>query len=182
MIRLNATLVVLLGVSACGIHAESAPRPLDAAAGPFRDVGQAPTPAPTGSGRALIYLVQDGHLVAVTRRVPAPPTPADALAALLSGPTGREGHAGLTTSVLTGTSLDQQSPTAANVDVPLPVGSEYGRSDEVLGYAQVVLTLTSLPGVTSVQFLRNGQPLDVPRGDGSLARTPLTRRDYAALL
>jgi spore germination protein GerM len=184
MIRLGLGAVLLLGSSACGIHGESAPRPLDAAAAPFREVRQAPTPAPTGTGRALVYLVQDGRLVAVTRRVPAPPTPAAALAALQSGPTGPESDAGLTTSVPAGSTLNEQPSTSTNVnvDVPLPVGSGSGRSDEVLGYAQVVLTLTSVPGVTSVHFLRRGQSLDVPRGDGSLTSTPLTRRDYASLL
>lgn len=184
MIRLGLCASLLLGSSACGIHSESAPRPLDDAAAPFREVRQGPTPAPTGTARALVYLVQDRRLVAVTRRVPAPPTPLAALAALQSGPSGGESDAGLTTSVLAGFTLDAKPRVGAkvNIDVPLPVSSDSGRTDEVLGYAQVVLTLTSVPGVTSVQFLRKGETLDVPRGDGSLARVPLTRRDYASLL
>ena len=30
-------------------------------------------------------------------------------------------------------------------------------------------------------FLKDGEPLDVPRGDGSLSTGPLTALDYAAL-
>lgn len=168
----------------CGIRAESQPRLLDPGSAPFRSVGQSPTAAPVGAGRALVYLVRAGAIVAVVRRVPDPPTPAAVLAALVGGPSGRESDAGLTTSVLSGTTLDKQALSAgvAFVDLPASSVTEPGRNDEVLAYAQIVVTLTALPAVTGVRFLRNGQVLDVPRADGSVARVSLTRRDYTALL
>ena len=55
------------------------------------------------------------------------------------------------------------------------------RSDEVLGYAQIVLTLTG-QGATAVRFTRDGEQLDVPRADGSLTAQPLVRGDYTSLL
>lgn len=168
----------------CGIRSESQPRTLDPGSAPFRSVGQSPITAPVGAGRALVYLLRDGAIVAVVRRVPDPPTPAAVLAALLGGPTGRESDAGLTTAVLSGTTLDKQDLSAgiAFVDVPTSSVTDSGRNDEVFAYAQIVVTLTALPDVHGVRFLRDGQLLDVPRADGSLASVSLTRRDYTALL
>lgn len=176
--------LALLLAAGCGVSAESQPRSLDPGSAPFRGIGESATAAPVGAGRALVYLVRDGAIVAVVRRVPEPPTAEAVLAALVVGPSERESDAGLTTAVLSGTTLDRQEPSArvAYVDVPETDETESGRSDEVLAYAQIVVTLTSLPSVTGVRFLRDGQPLDVPRADGSLARAPLTRRDYTALL
>lgn len=179
---LGVALVLL--AAGCGISAESQPRTLDPGSAPFRSIAQSPTAAPVGAGRALIYLVRDGAIVAVVRRVPEPPTPDAVLAALVVGPSGRESDAGLTTAVLSGITLDQQGSDAkvASVNVPAKSKSDSGRNDEVLAFAQIVVTLTALPDVTGVRFLRDGMPLDVPRADGSLASVPLTRRDYTDLL
>lgn len=188
--RKAAAIVTVLVLTGCSIHSESAPRLLDPSAAPFREIGQSPTPLPTGVARALVYLIRDGQLVAVVRRVPAPAAAGDVLAALLGGPNSRESDAGLTTSVLSDLTLGTQptpatgSPARETVYVNLPTssGTDSGRSDEVLEYAQVVLTLTSLPAISSVVFLRDGQALDVPRADGSLAHGPLSRGDYITLL
>lgn len=171
-------------VAGCGVRAESQPRTLDPRSAPFRSIGQSPTAAPVGAGRALVYLVRDGAIVAVVRPVPQPPTAKAVLATLVEGPSGRESDAGLTTAVMSGTSLDERGTETgvAFVDVPASTSTESGRNDEVLAYAQIVVTLTALKGVNAVRFLRAGRPLDVPRADGSLAQIPLTRRDYIELL
>lgn len=177
------TCLLLLGTAACGVPADSAPRPIEGR-GPNAELGRSPSPAPTGTARAVVYLVRDDRLVAVVRGVPAPASADDVLAVLAEGPTGRESDAGLSTAVLSGTALDTERRSAgiAFVAVPTEGASDSGRSDEVLGFAQVVLTLTSLTEVTGVRFLRDGNLLDVPRADGSLSREPLTRRDYTDLL
>ena len=54
--------------------------------------------------------------------------------------------------------------------------------DQVLAIAQVVMTLTSLPGVDSVQFVRDDETVEVPLPDGTLVRRPLTAADYSSLL
>ncbi len=53
-----------------------------------------------------------------------------------------------------------------------------GRSDEVLAYAQLVATLDAFPEVKAVQFVRDGEPLPVPAGDGVLTRRPVSLADY----
>lgn len=168
----------------CGIKAEPGPRALDPAAAPFRAAITEVSPAPTGAGRVLVYLARDGVLVAVTRRVPLPATPSSVLQALLAGPIQRELDAGLGSAVPPRVSVEPGSavPGLVRLQVPAPDSSSGARTDEVLGYGQLVLTLTSLPGVSSVQFVRDGKVLSVPRGDGALSSAALTRRDFAALL
>jgi hypothetical protein len=168
----------------CGIKAETSPRALDPGAGPFRAAISEASPAPTGAGRVLVYLARDGVLVAVTRRVPLPATPASVLQALLAGPIQRELDAGLGSAVPARVSVDESTavPGLVRLQVPPPESSSGARTDEVLGYGQLVLTLTSLPGISSVQFVRDGKALSVPRGDGALSSAALTRRDYAELL
>jgi hypothetical protein len=182
--RLLGWLVAGALLAGCGISTDSAPRPLDPRSGPYQQDGENPSPAPTGGARTVVYLVRDAQLVAVVRRIPTHPTAADVLATLVSGPTARESSAGLATAVPLKAVVDKSSTTARipAIAVPLPSVTDSGRNDEVLGYAQVVLSLTGLAGVKGVRFTRDGQPLDVPRADGSLSHGPLTRRDYAALL
>lgn len=180
--RLLALWILLLS-AACGVPVDSQPRGLDAGAAPFRSLAPDATPAPGGVARALIYLTRDGVLVAVTRRVTRP-APGPLLQVLLAGPADREREAGLDSAVPRGLTIEPTSPNRGVVSVTLPASdtSSGSRTDEVLGLGQLVLTMTSLPGVQGVQFVRDGHALSVPRGDGSLTTGILTRSDYTALL
>jgi hypothetical protein len=175
---IGALLAALL-LTGCGVDAESSPRTLDAGARP--DIAVPPSSAPTGAAHALVYFVQDGQLVAVSRRVPAPPTPEGVLTALLAGPDLRESDAGLTSAAPAGVSYSGSTGSLVQVQVPPADPADAARTDEVLGYAQLVVSLTSLRTVTGVEFVRDGRVLAVPRGDGSLSASPLTRKDYANL-
>jgi hypothetical protein len=129
-----------------------------------------------------VYLIHDGVLVAVARAVPPDPTPASVLQVLLAGPSRRERDAGLVTALTNAAVQGQPQAGLVTVEVPAPDGSGSGRTDEVLGFGQIVLSLTSLRGIKEVRFTRAGRPLAVPRSDGSLNPAPATRRDYADLL
>jgi spore germination protein GerM len=56
--------------------------------------------------------------------------------------------------------------------------------DQRLAVAQIVLTLTSRPGIGQVLFSVDGVPTGVPRGRGDLAGplTPVTFDDYSSLV
>ena len=69
----------------------------------------------------------------------------------------------------------------AHVDV-LPSISTLGGDEQLLAVAQLVCTLTGLPGVGLVAFTLDGSPVAVPRGDGSLTNGPVSRDDYDDLL
>lgn len=60
--------------------------------------------------------------------------------------------------------------------------SEVAGADQVLALGQIVATVTSIPGVTEVEFRRDGEALDVPVPDGSLVQRAVTRSDYGSLL
>ena len=53
--------------------------------------------------------------------------------------------------------------------------------EQMLALAQLVFTLTGLPGVNGVSFARDGRPVEVPTADGELKRGPLRRQDFAAV-
>jgi sporulation and spore germination protein len=170
--------LIFLLLAACGVPVDDAPRDL----GDPRAGSDASSPAPDGFGAAVerLYLVREGMLVRVIRRVPAPRTPDDMLADLLAGPTVEERADGLgsalSTMNVTGMSIVQRRATIA-------VGSPGARSDEVLAYAQIVATLTSQGAeIGTVSFSAGGQPLGVPRADGVLSAAPLTIADYAELI
>lgn len=182
MSRRQAVLVVaLLLASACGLPSEETPRPIEA-----QELGPTATgPAlPLGARSTTLYLVRDAALAPVTRRTASVGSPSTALQLLLRGPSPTESVQGLSSAVGPETVvLDDVVRTGSTVVVPLAATPDgLGRSDEVLAYAQVVATLTSLPGVAAVRFVRDGEALSVPRADGSLSDGALTRSDYAELL
>ncbi|MEU8664244.1 hypothetical protein AB0C31_47320, partial [Actinoplanes philippinensis] len=71
--------------------------------------------------------------------------------------------------------------TTAAVEIAAPEEGA-GRVVEALAYGQIVCTLTSRTGIAAVTFLRNGQRLQVPDGDGAVTEEPLTASDYRVLI
>lgn len=188
MTRLWPVALLALALAGCGISAEDHPRPMPRPnlPTPATTPATAPTPATaaaSGSVAEVLYFVRNGALVAVTRKATFHPSTTTLIDDLEAGPSEAERDAGLT-SALQGIDV----VTSARVDDELavvelasaPVGA--GRSDEALIYAQLVCTLTSRPDIRGVMFTRNGTPVGVPRGDGSLSLGPLTAGDYASLI
>ncbi|AGZ42117.1 GerMN domain-containing protein [Actinoplanes friuliensis] len=178
---LAVLLVAALGPAGCGVPAEDTPRSIES---PGR-VNASGGPPPDVGGTALIrlYLVRDDRLVRVPRRVPAPLSPREQLDDLLAGPTAEESEEGLS-SALTTTTVQDLRLGDRRATIVLGDRQDQGvRTDEALGYAQIVCTLTSLPDVGTVSFVsEDGSPVGVPRADGRLAEGPLTIADYSSLL
>jgi spore germination protein GerM len=178
-----AVLLLLVGPTGCGVPTEDSPRPIPPAETPT--VGPSAPDATTSATRLteVLYLVRDEMLVAVSRPTDRPPTLDAQLDQLLAGPTAAERDTGLT-SALTGLGgAVRVQPHGGNAVIDLGTRpDEAGRSDEVLAYGQLVCTLTLRPDVDTVSFRYNGQPVGVPRADGSLAQQPLTAADYADLI
>lgn len=176
LIALTTTLMA----AACGVPVDDQPRNLERS-----QPSGSNTPAPDRYGTAIerLYLVREGELARAVRRVPSLPTPQQMLTDLLAGPTRAEQQDGLTsaltTTQITGITVTQRRATVAVAQPP-----DHGaRTDEMLAYGQIVCTLTSQGAeVGTVSFTRDGNPLGVPRGDGSLSTAPLTIADYATLL
>jgi len=163
-----ATVVVLLVLGAvgsgCGIPTDSDPRPL----------ADAPTTAPPtsegegegeGEATATIFLVsaETETLVPVERALDGPVTAGAALDLLLGGPSTDDIDEGLSTLI--------PNETVA-VDVTIDEGLATVEMSEAwrelqepaakLAYAQVVFTLSALPGVDDVTFAVDGQVIAAP--------------------
>jgi spore germination protein GerM len=66
----------------------------------------------------------------------------------------------------------------ATIELESGDASNSGAEGQALGVAQIVYTLTGLPGIRRVRFVVDGQTSEVPRGDGTLSKQPVSRSDY----
>lgn len=176
-----AAVLLLAVLAGCGVPAETTPRRPDPPGGVHRTTPPT-TPASPTAGPVVerLCLVKDDKLVIVKRRTGSEPTVDAQLRHLLAGPTESESDAGLT-SALTGTNV-VSGIDLAGTEAIIEVGDSLdgpSRSDQVLAYGQIVCTLDSRTDVNGVLFVRQGQPLGIPRGNGSLSNGPLTATDYA---
>jgi Sporulation and spore germination len=128
-----------------------------------------------------LFMVQ-GKRLAVVHRSTNPALGA-ILTSLLAGPTNQETAAGLTSAIPAGTELDSAIlvGATARLDFTDSLASVSGQ-EEVLAFAQIVTTATSLPGVERVQIAIDGQMVNAPLSDGTLAQGPVDRADYIPLL
>jgi spore germination protein GerM len=180
-----AVTVTVALVCACGLPTEKRARRIPDEAVPFGLLSSAPVAAATpepGQRLMSIFFVREDRLVRVERRVAAEPDAALALEHLARGPSPTETQAGIGTAALDVPLLARGGPDAATVSVDLgqQIG-EFPSQIQVLAFAQIVYTLADLPAVEAVAFTLDGEPVDVLRGDGSLADAPVTPADYAGL-
>ncbi len=148
-----------------------------------------PLTAPTTSTSAApqyprtLFFVRDGKLVEVVRFAPTPPLAADVIADLGAGSRPTDRPTGLravlrpehVASVVTSGGVARVALTAA-------FGEKLPAGEQQLALAQLVFTLTALPGIGQVVFERAGVRIDVPRSDGSLVSGVITREDFAGVL
>jgi hypothetical protein len=145
--------------------------------GPGQGAGVEP---PGGNGDATLFFSYQDALVAAPRSLPKDASADDVLELLFAGPTPDETAAGLSSSLgptaeVTGVAV-ADGRAAVNLSGPLAEGPD--GADRSLGLAQIVFTLTELPGVDDVRFLLDGDAVEVPIGDGTLTRDAVTRSDY----
>lgn len=128
------------------------------------------------------YPVEPGpYVVPVARQIPGDLE--SALGALLEGVTPAEAELGLSSAIPVGTRLlgVQVDDGIAAIDLTGEFESG-GGSLSVLGrVAQVVYTATRFEDVDSVEFLIDGEPVDVLTGEGLIIDEPQTRAGYIDL-
>jgi len=184
-----AAAAVLAG---CGVPTGGAPDRIAATDVPYGLASPsagaaAATSSPARQGRPRVYLVNaDDVLVPSGREVSGTTTRErldDLLGQLAEGPTAGERDDQLTTAlppriqltvttVVDGTATVDFSATSAS-----PAGEQTRRA-----VGQIVLTATSLTGITAVLLSHDGQLLEAPLPSGALTTSPLTAADYEALL
>jgi spore germination protein GerM len=129
-----------------------------------------------------VYLEGPQHLATVSRIVPAPATPNNVLAALSRGPTSAEAADGLRSPISTAAPMSVQSVDGGllTVDLAGAFANLAGR-DQIAAVAQLLYTMTAVPGIEALEVSINGHMASVPTADGSLTKEPVTRADYASL-
>ena len=182
-VALAATVLVV--ASGCAVRAQSHAQIHDDDDVPFGllDADAAPllaTTVPEGSGSVSLCFVEDDHLIVTETRLSAPIEPRSVVRAL-SEP-ARSGTTAGRTAVTAGLlgSVEVRGGVA-RVDVR-PAINELSGDEQLLAVAQVVCTLSGRPGIGQVSFTLEGTPVEVPREDGSLTSSPVSRDDYADLL
>jgi hypothetical protein len=178
--------LALLALTACGSRPTD---PVVAGTVPGRP-GTTLSPSPSAGGggettEVALYFTRGERLERVTRALPkVPRIGAEAVKALLAGPTDAERGAGLATAVPTGTQLNALTIDDGLARVDLSRAFETGGSGLglTLRLAQVTCTLDAFPTVTGVRFALDGQLVDVISGDGVVVDSPVTCTGYEEYL
>lgn len=139
-------------------------------------------PAPeTPLTEVSVFLVQAEQLVQVVRRAGLGDI-SGVLARLLAGPREEEFAGGVRTAISPETELRSARLEADTATVDLTAALvEVGGQEQILAVAQIVLTATSVPGVSQVRLLLEGQAVEIPRADGTLTSDALRAADYEVL-
>ncbi|MEU4420256.1 GerMN domain-containing protein [Actinoplanes sp. NPDC024001] len=180
---LTTVTATALLLAACGVAAQDEPHRVELPRRPLNVTSSAAVTQPAGDAAQVLCLVRENRLSQTVRRVDSVSDPQRHLDQLLAGPTPAEQAQGLS-SALAATDLRVRLPAGSmTADVEISEPDEgAARSDEVLAYGQIVCTLTSRSDIAAVSFRRDGEPLQVPRGDGTLSNGVLRAGDYRSLI
>jgi spore germination protein GerM len=117
-----------------------------------------------------LYFVSGNNVVKTQRNITSPATATQTLASLMAGPPNDGTAVGLRSALpdLFISTVDVVRGVAT-VDAASSFLNNLSPGDQKLAIAQLVLTLTSRPGIGQVLFSVDGSPIAVPRGRGDLA-------------
>jgi sporulation and spore germination protein len=176
--RAVLALVAALVLTGCGVGAQPDPEPVSIPRPSTPEAGVAGT---ADGPRVTVWFVRGSRLEAAERPVERPAVDT-ALAALVAGPTRSEVVDGLRTA-LSPQSLTPDRPVSTDDVVTIAVSREFTEvagGNQLLATAQVVFTVTELPGVEAVRVTADGSPVEVPTDEG-LSAEPVGREDYASV-
>lgn len=169
-------------LAACSVGAEDDAHRIAPDQVPFGLLEPPATSAPPASGEAVgLYLVRDDRLTLVSRTLASGAGLPELLGALSTGPTEGEQARGIE-SLLPPDQIADVGTERGVAEVDLsPAFSDLRPEVQTLALAQIVFTLTGRSGIGSVDFTIDGEPVEVPRADGSLTTESLARDDFAEL-
>jgi hypothetical protein len=185
-----AALAVGVLAAGCGVPVDRSPTALPRKDIPFgllqpspRTTTSTSVPSPVEAPVSIFLVASSGHLVAVTREVPAAQESlVTVLDALVQGPTNSEAQAGLYSAVPAQTTVLGAvlgSTGTATINLGGTFGQLVGQPQSEAA-AQIVFTATALPGVTGVTFEISGHAVGVPVASGAQV-TVATRAQFAPI-
>lgn len=132
-----------------------------------------------------VYFVSNSMVIRTQQNIVSPATATQTLAVLIAGPSTDVATTGLRSAVpkFFNASVDVIRGVAT-IDAGSSFLKDLPAADQKLAIAQLVLTLTSRPGIGQVLFSVDGVAIAVPRGRGDLAAagTAVTFDDYTNLI
>jgi spore germination protein GerM len=187
-----AAVAVLLVVTSCGLPGGGSARSVEDDDVPYRllDRGALSPGTPhddqLSSVPLVFWLVDDEVLVPAAASVSCDGQPdrivADLLDELASGPAGDARAAGRATAIPPESGLELVEIRDATAEVEVDPESEVSADRLPVAIGQIVLTVTSAPGVDAVALVSAGESVQVPLPGGALTPGPVTPLDYASLV
>jgi spore germination protein GerM len=178
------TVAALVAGAACGGGTQSEPERLGPDAVPFGLLEEPtstvpPTTQPARKFPFVVYFTASEGPVPVVRTSSRAPDPEEIGRALLAGPTREERAVGLSTSLSPRAigRFGRVSQRVVTIDLNPPFIDVSGAA-QTRALTQIVLTMTSRRAVKRVRFLLDGEPVSVPRRDGTVTASPVRRADY----
>lgn len=180
--RAVAAISAAMLLASCGVPDQSSPDIISGSRPAARPSPVSHLPTPTSAELKVYFVDSSNRVVPVTRPNPVGGL-ATAITTLLAGPTSEENTAGLSSAIPVGTTLTSvhQTGSTAALDFSDALASVTGR-EQLLAFAQIVVTADSLPDVDRVQISIAGQEVNAPEPNGTLAQGPVTKNDYASLV
>jgi hypothetical protein len=179
-------------VAGCGVPTGGAPETLAPTDIPYALASPSPgspaaTSSPARQDRPRVYLVDAHDVLVPSGRDVTGSTAAqrvdDLLAQLAAGPTSGERDAEVTTALPPRVRLSVTRVDGGTATVDLAGASDAPAGEQSRrAVGQIVLTATSVPGISAVLLTHDGEPLEAPLPSGELTAAPLTAADYAPLL
>jgi spore germination protein GerM len=190
----GAFVCFVFGLSACGLRTQNSAVaidkvPFDLVATTTSSTTSSTTPSPTSVNAPIetvsLYFIAANKVIPTLRDLPIEPTLQQVLDELVKG-LPQASFVSLLRSALPEKLRATVEVTRglAVVDTDESLLAVSASIDQRLAIAQIVLTLTSRPGVGQVLFTVDGLPQAVPRGAGDLAKAnqPVAYEDYVSLL
>lgn len=161
-------------VAACGFTPDSEPRPIEIAEVPVETTAV----LPSDSGELVEMWFVDGVSL-VPLQVAVPDVSAVTVTEILVGGRPVE-FSSLRSAIPPATDVLEVASDDEVVLVDLSQAfTLIGGDEEILAVGQLVLTLTSLDGISGVLLHIEGDPVAAPVGEGALVSRPLTADDFA---
>lgn len=132
-----------------------------------------------------LYYITNNRLVATNIKIVSPATTTQVLSALVAGPPSGDTGSGLRSAIATSLQVTVNvNKGVASINANNFLLAGLSPIDQRLAIAQLVLTITSRPGIGQAQFSVNGTPIAIPRGRGDLSKPgeTVSYDDYVSLL
>ncbi|MBZ5740649.1 GerMN domain-containing protein [Nocardioides mangrovi] len=181
-----------LTLSACGLPGDGSVHRVDDGEVPYHllESGSAGAPAAGAAGgpaRApVVFWVAGERLVPEATDDTCGDDPGAVVEGLLhtlaTGPSDDARANGRSSAVPPDSGLEMAGLADGVVEVDIEPETSLSADRLPVAVGQIVLTVTSAPGVRSVVLVTDGEPAKVPLPDGALTEGPVTAEDYGDLL